>query len=108
MRLDSRPKPACNGNQFIDVVLGARTRRGEARKNPLWPDFLTGHLERPRPQWQLDGQSSTNVWRATRGRSAEESFRNCSPLVLERTAARRLTRTLIPIRSVRRIAFLSV
>ena len=51
MGLDSRPKPTCNRNQFIDVILGVRTGRGEARKNPLWPDFLAGHLERPRPQW---------------------------------------------------------
>src|SRR5262249_46929692 len=45
MHLDSWPKAACNGNQFVDVVLGARTRRGEARQNPLWPDFLAAHLK---------------------------------------------------------------
>ena len=39
---------------------------------------------------------------------AEESFCNRNPFLLKRTAARRLARTLVPIRGIRRIAFLPV
>jgi hypothetical protein len=50
--------------------------------------------------------------RAPMGRSkctlAEESFCNRRPFLSKRTAARRLARTLVPIRGIRRIAFLSV
>jgi len=45
---------------------------------------------------------------AQRPRSAEESFRNRSPLLLERTAALGFARPLIPVRSIPRIAFLAV
>jgi hypothetical protein len=41
-------------------------------------------------------------------RLAEESFCNCMPFLLKRAALRRLACTLVPIRSIRRIAFLAV
>src|SRR5579884_1876181 len=65
MRLNSRPEAPSNGRQFVYVMLNAGTRGGEARKNPLWPHFVAGHLGRPRPQQLLDGQSSTSCGRAT-------------------------------------------
>ena len=44
MRLDSWPKPACNGNQFVDAVLRGRIGRGEARELSTEARHLVLHL----------------------------------------------------------------